>query len=271
MPFEAAKAVAATFCYNIRHALTPVFGNDFVDICVAPDDPEFASFRIDAKIVRSCVLETGAWRMDKEEESSMSGSQCFVIGSAPASLEPTPVRPRDLRPRLRQVASADSDAGTDTGSETGGLSPLPTPLTTPAGRVWTSVNRSWSTSPAMSPDAGSFSLNTMGSSVTSFPTTASLESPGGKRPLEEADRLVSTFRNWIGYDGSPTATFSSIRTPFEPTGFAISGLAHEGTDEDAVEGAYNLLSFARGDGSDDDEHKAKRARPVSGWVRRICN
>ncbi|KAF2092183.1 DNA-binding domain of Mlu1-box binding protein MBP1 [Saccharata proteae CBS 121410] len=32
MPFEAAKAVAATFCHPIRHALTPIFGPDFLPI-----------------------------------------------------------------------------------------------------------------------------------------------------------------------------------------------------------------------------------------------
>ncbi|KAI9040563.1 putative APSES transcription factor Xbp1 [Aspergillus affinis] len=38
MPFEAAKAVAATFCWRIRHILTPVFGLDFIDMCIHPSD-----------------------------------------------------------------------------------------------------------------------------------------------------------------------------------------------------------------------------------------
>ena len=38
MPFEAAKAVAATFCWRIRHILTPVFGLDFIDMCIHPTD-----------------------------------------------------------------------------------------------------------------------------------------------------------------------------------------------------------------------------------------
>lgn len=33
MPFEAAKHVAAEFCWPIRHVLTPMFGNDFPDLC----------------------------------------------------------------------------------------------------------------------------------------------------------------------------------------------------------------------------------------------
>ncbi|PLB50057.1 hypothetical protein P170DRAFT_508297 [Aspergillus steynii IBT 23096] len=38
MPFEAAKAVAATFCWRIRHVLTPIFGLDFIDMCIHPQD-----------------------------------------------------------------------------------------------------------------------------------------------------------------------------------------------------------------------------------------
>ncbi|OQD79038.1 hypothetical protein PENANT_c065G03618 [Penicillium antarcticum] len=38
MPFEAAKALAVTFCWNIRYALTPLFGNDFPAMCIHPND-----------------------------------------------------------------------------------------------------------------------------------------------------------------------------------------------------------------------------------------
>lgn len=36
MPYEAAKAVAATFCWKVRHVLTPLFGPDFPDMCIQP-------------------------------------------------------------------------------------------------------------------------------------------------------------------------------------------------------------------------------------------
>lgn len=38
MPFDAAKALAATFCWKIRYALTPLFGNDFPAMCISPND-----------------------------------------------------------------------------------------------------------------------------------------------------------------------------------------------------------------------------------------
>ncbi|KAF2432920.1 DNA-binding domain of Mlu1-box binding protein MBP1, partial [Tothia fuscella] len=51
MPFECAKAVAATFCYNVRHALTPLFGKDFLDICIHPAHPSYGNFKIDQSII----------------------------------------------------------------------------------------------------------------------------------------------------------------------------------------------------------------------------
>ncbi|KAJ5884687.1 APSES transcription factor Xbp1 [Penicillium taxi] len=53
MPYEAAKAVAATFCWKIRYALTPLFGNDFPNMCVDPQDRlNFARMVIDPEIIR---------------------------------------------------------------------------------------------------------------------------------------------------------------------------------------------------------------------------
>jgi hypothetical protein len=64
MPYQAAKAVAATFCYNIRWALTPVFGNDFPSMCLTPKAPTFAKFYIDPAIVRYCTTETDRFRTE---------------------------------------------------------------------------------------------------------------------------------------------------------------------------------------------------------------
>ncbi|KAJ5206430.1 hypothetical protein N7491_002953 [Penicillium cf. griseofulvum] len=38
MPYEAARAMAATFCWRIRYALTPLFGTDFPAMCIPPTD-----------------------------------------------------------------------------------------------------------------------------------------------------------------------------------------------------------------------------------------
>lgn len=57
MPFEAAKAVAATFCWNIRYALTPVFGAEFPSQCVQPGSEQFGEMVIDGNITRCCAEE----------------------------------------------------------------------------------------------------------------------------------------------------------------------------------------------------------------------
>ncbi|RMZ73847.1 APSES transcription factor Xbp1 [Pyrenophora seminiperda CCB06] len=62
MPYHAARAIAATFCYDIRWALTPVFGDDFPSTCLSPNNPCFAKFLIDPAIVQYCTQETARFR-----------------------------------------------------------------------------------------------------------------------------------------------------------------------------------------------------------------
>ncbi|KAJ0413949.1 hypothetical protein BJY00DRAFT_321498 [Aspergillus carlsbadensis] len=64
MPFEAAKAVSATFCWKIRYALTPLFGTDFPDLCVHPNDrSRFGRMIIDPSIVRDATDRARYYRM----------------------------------------------------------------------------------------------------------------------------------------------------------------------------------------------------------------
>lgn len=67
MPYEAAKAVAATFCWSIRYALTPVFGIDFIDMCIPPDSDKLGVMMIDPKITRLCTEQAREYkRMERE-------------------------------------------------------------------------------------------------------------------------------------------------------------------------------------------------------------
>ncbi|KAE8341875.1 hypothetical protein BDV24DRAFT_150959 [Aspergillus arachidicola] len=64
MPFEAAKAVAATFCWNIRHALTPLFGLDFPSLCVPPTNTsQYGHMLIDREIVQKATEAANYYRM----------------------------------------------------------------------------------------------------------------------------------------------------------------------------------------------------------------
>lgn len=62
MPYEAAKALAATFCYHIRWALTPVFGNDFPALCLRPEDEGYYGYKIEPAIVQECAYATKLFR-----------------------------------------------------------------------------------------------------------------------------------------------------------------------------------------------------------------
>ena len=80
MPFEAAKALAATFCWGIRYALTPVFGLDFLDLCIDEDDSCFGRMRIDPTIIQQCTEQANEYRL-LSTDSSGSGSPVSVTSS----------------------------------------------------------------------------------------------------------------------------------------------------------------------------------------------
>lgn len=64
MPFDAAKAIAATFCYKIRYALTPLFGLDFPTMCINPlDKVRFGHMIIDPAIVQKSTEMANYYRM----------------------------------------------------------------------------------------------------------------------------------------------------------------------------------------------------------------
>ncbi|EFW14699.1 hypothetical protein D8B26_000624 [Coccidioides posadasii str. Silveira] len=72
MPFEAAKAVAATFCWRIRYALTPLFGREFISICIPPSDERFGRMIIDPEIIRSAASTADRLRHLETKRSSPS-------------------------------------------------------------------------------------------------------------------------------------------------------------------------------------------------------
>ncbi|KAL4808142.1 hypothetical protein BDV18DRAFT_158254 [Aspergillus unguis] len=72
MPYEAAKAVAATFCWRIRFALIPLFGEDFPDSCISPDDrSRFGRMVIDPSVVQLATQKANDYRMLELQYSSL--------------------------------------------------------------------------------------------------------------------------------------------------------------------------------------------------------
>lgn len=82
MPFEAAKAVAATFCWKIRHALTPLFGLDFPSMCIHPQDRgRFGRMVIDPSIVRKATETANYYRMLELQSPSYSSLRLLRTGT----------------------------------------------------------------------------------------------------------------------------------------------------------------------------------------------
>ena len=90
MPYEAARAIAATFCWEIRYVLTPVFGLSFPDDCTHPEDPLFLRISIEKGIIRHCT-EMAHAILEKSQGLSTKFSPrtpYFII--TPKSLRPKP-------------------------------------------------------------------------------------------------------------------------------------------------------------------------------------
>ena len=70
MPFDAAKALAATFCWKIRYALTPLFGNEFPAMCISPNDRKnYGRMVIPPEIIRRAT-ETATYYRSLEVRNS---------------------------------------------------------------------------------------------------------------------------------------------------------------------------------------------------------
>ena len=109
MPFEAAKAVAATFCYHIRYALTPLFGLDFVSMCIRPGEEGFGHMVIDREIVRRCTEEANEYRA-LSRESSLTESPITPV----PTVQGRKWTNRSLRPRTSGQFGEENGYYTDT-------------------------------------------------------------------------------------------------------------------------------------------------------------
>ncbi|MCJ1359079.1 MAG: hypothetical protein MMC33_009079 [Icmadophila ericetorum] len=117
MPFEAAKGVAATFCYPIRYALTPIFGLDFVSLCIKPGVEGYGHMVIDPEIVKKCTLQATQFR---EEASSYATKSTW----RPDPLQQNSVKALNIKSGYPPEADGKEKCP-------------PTPLCSPQ---WTSVN-----------------------------------------------------------------------------------------------------------------------------------
>lgn len=136
MPFEAAKAVAATFCWNIRYALTPIFGAGFPSQCIQPGSDRFGDMVIDCSITRRCTEEARIYRSVENLTSSKAPS---ILRSPLTPDSPNfSRRVRQLRPKALKIEGVASGYSTEAGSDHYDLVPDPPHL--PHRNAWTPAN-----------------------------------------------------------------------------------------------------------------------------------
>lgn len=109
VPYEAAKAVAARFCYEIRYVLVPVFGPDFVSMCQKCGDPSYLRLNVDPSIIQRCTEALKANQV-QSRETSVAVSPRTQSGHANLPVWP----PKSLQPRHAKAMDAESGYGTDT-------------------------------------------------------------------------------------------------------------------------------------------------------------
>lgn len=184
VPFEAAKAIAATFCYEIRYALTPVFGVDFPGLCVVPDDPMFQRTSIDRDIISRCTEAAHAHRAQSQESS---------LADSPRSAHSTfclqPLTTKSLRPKTSKVFYAESGYCTDTDRSSVLNSPS-------SGSIeWTTVNTPTipRSDPFTRPDFGNFRFPSPSppNSKDSDGESSDISSSKERKPLKRV-RLVES-------------------------------------------------------------------------------
>ncbi|KAH6687730.1 hypothetical protein F5X68DRAFT_261097 [Plectosphaerella plurivora] len=118
MPFYCAKAVCATFCYEIAGALIPIFGPSFPAQCIPPGAHDFQRMVINPGIIYEAQKEADMSRRDYQQHTNMvvgNGGGNMGYSSAPERHDRRPLRPmRDADRRLRIDTRIQSPYSTDT-------------------------------------------------------------------------------------------------------------------------------------------------------------
>ncbi|GBF62444.1 hypothetical protein TMEN_4989 [Trichophyton mentagrophytes] len=109
MPFEAAKAVAATFCWKIRYALTPLFGVGFLSECIKPTDEMFGRMIIDPAIIRAATITAHQQRNIELQKASSNRIQSSNISYLPLKSRAEHVSVKRLRSRSHDSSPDDED------------------------------------------------------------------------------------------------------------------------------------------------------------------
>lgn len=244
MPFEAAKAVTATFCYNIRHALTPVFGNDFLFICTSPKDPNFAKFLIGQDIIYRCTVQSERWRLESEDRRTPARQRSVTVSTPRSQFAYVPWTIKSLKKRQSKGTDVESGYGTDT-DQSGKY--LFSPQVSPKTQVWTCINR-----PRSPRDPGTLPVIISPKPwLSSVPNSYEGDPPRSKRGLSDLNEESD-------YDS---------RRPVQPIE-GPSKLEHElslGMSTREMTAARLMLQLSMADAALQKDHPTKRNRCASNY------
>jgi hypothetical protein len=260
MPFEAAKAVTATFCYNIRYALTPLFGEDFLSMCIRSDSPRFGRMIIDKDIISRCTEVADELRLLSDPRNSS-----LEASIAPNTKPSIPGAPkgwfsRNLRPKVPNIerAEVESGYGTDTDtSERCNVSPVTSVGPVEGDGLWarlhpdspTSLKKSKSRKPPPSPGKSPRLVMPWQSIEQAVPVSAAPESfSHTKRSLSPIGEDRDVDDDQEDLLSSDTASAAAPRRVFGPC-----------TEEENA--AYLIMELHRADAALRDP-PTKRQRPL---------
>ncbi|KAK6408365.1 hypothetical protein LTR95_018438, partial [Oleoguttula sp. CCFEE 5521] len=186
IPYACARALCLTFAYEIRWALTPIFGHSFIKECLRPEHLDYRSFKINPEIVRNAELEAKSWKAT----ASRCGTPVSGMFAASKAMPPTSapqesqmVRPKRERPTFKSGSLFAAGRGRssfdyqddDDDLDSPSLSPKSSPVSIAPKQSsgWATINRPRRLLPAPphnSPTSGIFASHA--SSMLSTGTTS---------------------------------------------------------------------------------------------------
>ena len=94
MPYACAKAVCATFCYQIAGALIPLFGPDFPSECMSPGEPRFGIMIIKPELITDTMRKS----QELYQRYGNWGGACTPSQPAKRQLRTVSSRPQEHHP-----------------------------------------------------------------------------------------------------------------------------------------------------------------------------
>lgn len=276
MPYECAKAVCATFCYNIAGALIPIFGPSFPSLCIPPGSPDYQRMVIDHRIVEDAIREADLSRKVQHHAFPSAG-----LGHL-SHVDHRPMRPLrdDRRLRLntrlmspysdtdgeghRSCPDSASSNGSDGIGYSYGYHPPPPRNPQPPTSGWTPANRP---GPYRVVDEGYRSPHPYLSAVPRFTplnrhTSTSRSQWTHKRPIDHDDSDGGRDSAESTHGSSPALSYvSDHRREEEPDA--------ELAEQNAALGLMTLRTAPRkepgylSDVNSHDTHRSKRRRATS--------